>query len=163
MDKQESIDPTLEAHFAELRRATAGLNSPRGVEKELMQAFARQFAPKRRWYHKLGAAQWSAAGAVCSAGALALLLVLSPGAFEAANGGAAPVSAEDGAVFIALESLERIELEPEPRVVEAEMPRTMLASLGVPVTPDNAGDTVHAEMLVAADGQPLAVRLSTLN
>ena len=44
-----------------------------------------------------------------------------------------------------------------------EMPRTALASLGVPVSPENAADTVRAEMLVAADGHPLAVRLSSTN
>jgi hypothetical protein len=48
-------------------------------------------------------------------------------------------------------------------MVETEVPRTTLASLGLPVTPENAGDSVKAEMLVAADGEPLALRLSSIN
>ena len=46
-------------------------------------------------------------------------------------------------------------------MVEATVPRNALASLGVPVSPENAGDLVHAEMLVGHDGHPLALRLAT--
>jgi len=74
-----------------------------------------------------------------------------------------PLVARDGGLFIALDSLERIEQEPAPRVLETEVPMSSLAALGVPLTPDNAGDAVKAEMLVAADGQPLALRLSSIN
>jgi hypothetical protein len=45
-------------------------------------------------------------------------------------------------------------------MVAADVPRASLAALGVPLTPENAGDSVRAEMLVAADGRPLALRLS---
>lgn len=48
-------------------------------------------------------------------------------------------------------------------MVATEVSRTSLATLGVPLTPENAGDSVRAEMLVAADGQPLALRLSSFN
>ena len=70
-----------------------------------------------------------------------------------------------GGVFIALDSVERIEAEPTPRMIEAEVPRTVLAGMGVGVsiTPENAGDRVKAEMLVASDGAPLAVRLTSLD
>jgi hypothetical protein len=70
---------------------------------------------------------------------------------------------DDGGLFIALDSLERIEQEPAPRMVETEVPRTSLAALGVPLTPDNAGDAVKAEMLLASDGQPLALRLRSID
>jgi hypothetical protein len=80
------------------------------------------------------------------------------------SGAARPLAARDeGGLFIALDSLERIEQEPAPRVLETEVPMSSLAALGVPLTPDNAGDAVKAEMLVAADGQPLALRLSSIN
>lgn len=45
-------------------------------------------------------------------------------------------------------------------MVEATVPRATLASLGVPVSPENASDLVLAEMLVGADGRPLALRLA---
>ncbi|WP_229429145.1 hypothetical protein [Massilia sp. ST3] len=151
-------DPLLEQHVGALRAELAGMNAPRCVEKELMQAFARQFPRKRRWYQRLSLPQWGTAGALCSLTAVAALLALSP--HRAVTVGTPVVGIDKGAAFIAIESLERIEQEPDTRVVEAELPRTALASLGMPVDAANASDTVRAEMLLAADGQPLAVRLS---
>ena len=69
---------------------------------------------------------------------------------------------DDNGPFIALDSAERIAAEPAPRLVAADVPRTSLAALGLPLTPENAGDSVRAEMLVAADGAPLALRLSAI-
>jgi hypothetical protein len=72
-------------------------------------------------------------------------------------------SSDGAGVFIALDSLDRIEQEPAPRMVQAQVPRAALASLGVAITPENAGDSVKAEMLVGANGHPLALRLTSLN
>ncbi|MGI4719692.1 MAG: hypothetical protein ACRYGO_06655 [Janthinobacterium lividum] len=154
-DKPDRLAPCLAA----LREELAGIDTPRCVEKELMQAFQRQFAPPKRWYHALSLPQWGAAGALCSLTVVAVLLALSPHRAVSVSGPAL-VGIDDGGLFVALDSLERIEAEPDARLVEAEVPRTALAPLGVPVSPDNAADTVRAEMLVAADGHPLAVRLS---
>lgn len=154
-DKPDALAPCLAA----LREELAGIDTPRCVEKELMQAFPRQFAPRKRWYHALSLPQWGAAGALCSLTVVAVLLALSPHRAVSVSGPAL-VGIDDGGAFVALDSLERIEAEPDARLVEAEVPRTALAPLGVPVSPDNAADTVRAEMLVAADGHPLAVRLS---
>ena len=161
---QDMPEPLLAAHFDALRTELAGRDAPRCVEKDLMQAFARQFPKKRRWYQRLSLPQWGAAGALCSLSVVAMLLALSP--HRAVTVGAPMVGLRmgdgEGAAFIALESLERIEQEPDTRVVEAELPRTALAPLGMPVDPASAAATVRAEMLVAADGQPLAVRLSDI-
>jgi hypothetical protein len=78
-----------------------------------------------------------------------------------AGGGAELPAVDNGGAFVALESLERIEQETAPRMVETDVPRSALAPLGIPVTPENAGDPVRAELLVSADGEPLALRLST--
>ena len=156
--------PDLAPCFAALRSELAGIDTPRCVEKELLQAFNRQFAssPRRRWYHALSLPQWGTAGALCSLTAVVLLLAQSP--HQAVSVRSQPlVSFDNGGAFVALDSLERIEAEPDAQLVEAEVPRTALAPLGVPVSPDNAADTVRAEMLVAADGHPLAVRLSSTN
>ena len=163
--KDDPIDPALATGFAALRGAMAGMDAPRCVEKELMQAFARQFPPGRPWYRKLSLPQWGVAGALASlggAGVLAtLMLALAP--HQAITVGPSVIRIDDGAAFIALESLERIEREPHARVVEAELPRTALAPLGMPLDPQGALGMVRAEMLVAADGQPLALRLSAVN
>ncbi|MDQ2988113.1 MAG: hypothetical protein M3R60_03305 [Pseudomonadota bacterium] len=143
--------------FATLRDELAAMNAPPGVRKELMAAFALQHRP-RRWYQAIPAARWRIAGAIGSLAAVGLAFML---ALHAPLHTTLALGRDDsGAVFIALDSFERIELEPAPRVVEATVPRTTLASLGVPVSPENAGDMVHAEMLVGADGHPLALRLA---
>jgi hypothetical protein len=144
------------------------LDAPHVVEKELMQAFARQFPTKRRWYQALSPGGWALGGGLSAACvavlAFALSLQLPRGAPEGAGSAQPLVSrGDDGGLFIALESIERIEQEPAPRMVETELPRTSLAALGVPLTPDNAGDAVKAEMLLASDGQPLALRLRSID
>ena len=160
MDTKDTPDP-LAPGFAALKQELAGLDTPRCVEKELLQAFGRQFPRQRPWYGFLTLPQWGAAGALCSLTVVAVLLALSP--HQAIEVSGQPPAAIDGGAFIALDSLERIEAEPDARLVEADVPRTALASLGVPLSPDNAADTVRTEMLVAIDGQPLAVRLISLH
>jgi hypothetical protein len=165
MNTQDTPDNILDGHIKALRQELEGIDAPRCVEKELLQAFAKQFPPKKRWYQKLARTQWAAIGATFPLAALALLLALGPQRPDPDAGvrGQPLVGIDNGMAFVALEPLERIALEPQPRMVEAEVPRTMLAPLGVAVTPENAGDTVLAEMLVAADGQPLALRFSNVN
>lgn len=140
--------------IAPLRGPLAGLDTPARVEKALMAAFARQH--KAPWYARLSPAQWSMAGGLGSAMAVAAVFLLTvqapaPGVLAATD---------DRGDFIALLPLDQIAAEQSPQVVETSLPRTALDALGVPVTPENAGDTVHAEMLISEDGEPLAVRLS---
>ena len=161
MDTQDNPDALVPC-FAALRAELAGLDTPRCVEKELMQAFTRQFAPKKRWYQSLSLPQWGTAGALCSLTVVVLLLAQWP--HQAVTVSGQPlVGFDNGAAFVALDSLDRIEAEPGAQLIEADMPRSALASLGVTLSPENADDTVRAEMLVAADGHPLAVRLSSTN
>lgn len=161
MNTDEPRDPLLASPFDALRGAMAAQHTPRGVEKELMAAFARQY-PKKRWYRRLSGARWGMAGGLGSTALVVTAFMLSLHAPLQIGGaeGTPLVGFDNGAAFIALASLERIEREPEPRMIETELPRTALASLGLPVTPENAGDSVHAEMLIGTDGQPLALRLS---
>lgn len=159
--KDQAIDPALATGLAALRSELAGHDAPRCVEKELLQAFARQFPTRQPWYRKLSLPQWGTAGALASLGGVALLLALAP--HQAITVGPPLIGIDDGAAFIALESLERIEREPLTRVVEADLPQSALAPLGMPLNPETAGGTVRAEMLVAQDGHPLALRLSAVN
>ena len=155
--------PELESRLAQLRSALAQVDAPRCVEKELMQAFASQCARVRPWYRRLGLLEWSAAAAcvlVCVA--VVGLLSLPPRLADGVDHNPL-VRIDNGGAFIALDSVERIEAEPAPRLVETEVPRTMLAALGLPVTPENAGDAVRAEMLVGAAGEPLALRLTSID
>jgi hypothetical protein len=166
MDTPETRD--RDPLFDALRMEMDKLDAPRGVEQALMQACAKQFPPKRRWYQALSPRAWTLGGGLAAAGVAVLLisptLHLPRGGAPTAAADSRPLAArsDDGGLFIALDTLERIEQEPAPRMVETEVPRSSLASLGVSLTPENAGDSVRAEMLVAADGQPLALRLSSV-
>ena len=155
-------DPDLAAPLAALRGALATHNTPPGVEKELMAAFGAHF-PRQRWYHALSPRQWSlGVGGSALAAVLALMLTLHTPAGLDAGISASSDFLDERSPFIALESIERIEQEPNPRMLEADLPRTALAALGLPVNPETAGDSVRAEMLVGADGAPLALRLVSL-
>jgi hypothetical protein len=164
MHTDDTRDPVLSAPFDALRQEIATRNTPPGVKKELMAAFAQHHRP-RPWYQRLFSGRWSMAGGIGSMAVVLMVFMLALHGQRGAHDAAAPlagvVRADSGAPFIALASFDRIEQEPAPRVVEATVPRTALASLGVPVTPENAGDAVHAEMVVGFDGSPLALRLAS--
>jgi hypothetical protein len=150
----------LDEQMKALRTDMEGVDTPRAVEQQLMAAFAQRHG-RRRWHQRFARPQWALAGAGSLAAlAVAMLAALNPPVPMRA--GAPQLVQRDGSgIFIALEPLERIEREANPRMIETELPRMELASLGVPVTPENAGESVLAEMLVSADGQPLALRLSS--
>lgn len=153
----QDLSPQLPG-FAALRHALDAQNTPAAVEESLMAAFATRFPPKR-WYHSFSPRQWSIGAGGTALMALMLTLALQPAALIAPAGEATISGVDEGSPFIALESVERIEQEINPRVLEADLPGTILAALGLPVSPETAGDSVRAEMLVGADGSPLALRL----
>ena len=161
-DPVEPGYPALQSAFSALRRELAGHDTPPAVEQALLAAFARQHqAPP--WHRRLLARPWRLAGGLGLGLSLCLTLVLAlhtPAPVGRID--ARALVLDDGADFIALESLERIEHEPNTRMLETALPRTALVSMGVAVSPENAGELVRAEMLVADDGQPLALRLTSL-
>jgi hypothetical protein len=156
-------NPEQDTPQAQLRSALAGVDAPRCVEKELMQAFTSQLARQRPWYRRLGLLEWSATAACLLVTAAVFGLLMLPPHLAGESQLQPLVRIDSGAAFIALDSFERIEAEPDPRLVETEVPRTMLAALGLPVTPENAGEAVRAEMLVGAGGEPLALRLTSID
>lgn len=160
MDTHDRHDDILQPRFAQLRAELQAHNAPPGVEKELMDAFRKQHAP-RRWYQRISPGSWGLAGVGSACAAALVLMVTLQGARQRGGDTLPLVYRDGGAAFIALDTLERIENEPAPRLVEAELPGSALADAGVPVSPENAGRQVHAEMLVSSDGEPLAVRLTS--
>lgn len=163
IDKQPIPDLSVPPNdFAALRSALDAQNTPPAVERELMAAFAVHFPP-RRWYHAFSPRQWGiGVGSSALAALMALILTMQAPAPIKAVEQTSISSVDEGNPFIALESIERIEQEVDPQLLEADLPRTVLASLGLPVSPEMAGDSVRAEMLVGADGSPLALRLVSL-
>lgn len=156
------LPPLRDPLFDTLRGELDGLDAPPGVHQQLQAAFARQQAaskPVRPWWRRLPALAGSAAVLAALLATAALRLSMPPLAASAPVGLAAVDPARFGA-FIALDTLERIAQDPDPRLLVTEVPRTALASLGVAVNPQDAGDMVQAEMLVGAAGNPLALRLA---
>jgi hypothetical protein len=149
----------LDAHLDTLRRETARLSAPAELEAKLASAFRKHHASQsreRRWREVLG--QWFAPGFALTASiGLAAWMMLLPTAQLGMPRDTTPSAGSD-TPFIALQSLEQIALEPKPRLVETTVPRVWLASYGVPVSPEVAGESMRAEMLVSSDGQPLAMR-----
>lgn len=151
-------DEVLHAPLHTLRRELDRHNSPPGVEKELMAAFAARF-PKKRWYQKLSTAQWGMAGMGSAATAVLALMVTLHAPLPAPQEQQQLVYRDDGAAFIALQPVEQIAQEQSAQVVQTELPGEALAAAGVAVSPEQAGETVLAEMLVSAEGEPLALRI----
>ncbi len=148
----------LDERLAELRASTGTLAAPASLEATLMQAFKAHQSRKHRGER---IAQWFAPGfALAASVGMSAWMVLAPMAGPAidSGAGAAYAIASADTPFIALQSLEQIALEPQPRLIETAVPRTWLASYGVPVSPERADDSLRAEMLVSANGQPLAMR-----
>lgn len=174
-EQERLLDERLDG----LRAATASLAAPAHLEAQLLAAFrahhaahfathhAKQRASKRRGEI---IAQWFAPGiALAASVGMSAWMVLAPMARPMLDPGAPSVAgttmlaAMDARIsantpFIALQSLEQIALEPQPRLLETDVPRAWLAAYGVPVNPEMAGDSMRAEMLVSANGQPLAMR-----
>jgi hypothetical protein len=157
MNEQDTDNRALAAPLAALRHSLGAVDAPPGVEKELMAAFAARHKPLP-WYRRPQAARWGLAGGVGSTALVLAAVLLTMHA--PVQMGAGALAADERGDFIALQPLARIEAETAPGVLETDVPRAALAPLGVSVTPENAGDMVRAEMLVSADGEPLALRLS---
>lgn len=158
--QEQLLDEQLDC----LRNATANKAAPAFLEAQLLSAF-KSHHDQLRARRRRGAffAQWFAPGfALAVSVGMSAWMVLAPmarTAVEPVNSlTAANIGLSADTPFIALQSLEQIALEPQPRLIETTVPRMWLASYGVSVSPELAADTLHAEMLVSANGQPLAMR-----
>jgi len=140
------------------RRALAHATPPDRVEDALLRAFARQHAPLP-WYRRWNVdalASWAGIGALGCALAITGMGVLAPGA----PGGVAPVIAAAGDGFVPLVTLEQMAAAGPPQLKQADLPRAALVQLGIPIVADAPNELVHAELIVAATGEPLAIRLA---
>jgi hypothetical protein len=160
-------DAALDARLARLGTAVTALDTPAGVELALMRAFHALHPAPRPWYRRLNLPEWSAAGvgALVSAAVVAVLLTAPPPARQAGEPGSIagwPPASDEGAAFVVLDDA-LPEDAVDAQLVETELPRTLLAGLGVALTPDNADQAVRAEMLVSAAGEPLALRLTSID
>ena len=71
----------------------------------------------------------------------------------------APTAVSAATEFIPVVPVDDIARTRGVYIVSTPLPRTMLADLGLPVSPVRAAEPVQGELLVRADGTVLAVRL----
>lgn len=167
----DEVNVQLTPRFAALKQEMLHLHAPADVEARLLTAFAAQqpvqhkqlkpFANWRKWF----AEPWQWSGVLAMGLLVVLMIVNKPLLIDA--GGVSGVN--DGALvaidelyedipFVALESGEVILKQDNMRIVRADIPHTMLASLGLPVNPQVAGESAKAEMLVGDNDEYLALR-----
>jgi hypothetical protein len=48
----------------------------------------------------------------------------------------------------------------DPQLKQADLPRAALVQMGIPIVANVPDELVHTEMMVAATGEPLAIRLA---
>jgi hypothetical protein len=141
------------------RRTLAHAAPPDAVEQALLRAFAKHHVP-RPWYRRWSAealASWAGIGAVGCALAIVGMSLVSGGAPSAR---VEPVltAADDG--FVALVPPERMAAAVDPQLKQADLPRAALVQMGIPIVANVPDELVHAELMVAATGEPLAIRLA---
>lgn len=154
----DQVNAQLKPAFAALKQEMRDFHAPASVEANLLVAFKKQHPPQA-WWRKWFAEPWQWSGVLVMSLLVALMVLNKPMLLntEAGSLTQADYLYED-IPFIALESGENILKQDSMRIVRADVPHTMLASLGVPVNPQTAGETSRAEMLVGENDEYLAVR-----
>ena len=143
------------------------------MEAGLRAAFRVQTGGRRSVVHSRWTPVLVWASAAAATVALALVLihptrpsVVSPGQ-SASPRGAAPaveMAAADDSLdlendFIPVPNAARIEPNEDVNLVRLEVSRSDMMAMGIPVSADNASETVLADVVLGADGMARAVRL----
>lgn len=138
------------------RRVLGDAAPPDHVEAALMLAFARRHR-KLPWYRRWSLESITPWASVVSVGCVLALVIAGVRPAAPAHHDQAVAVAADG--FVALVPPERI-ASAQPRLKEADLSRQTLVQLGIPIVADAPNELVHTELLVAASGEPLAIRLA---
>ena len=157
VDDDHGTGPAPEWQAA--RRVLAQVAPPDRVEEALLRAFAQRHAP-RPWYRRWSAdaiASWAGIGAVACALAIAGMSLLPA---VAPSPRVVRVLAAGDVGFVPLVPQDRMAAALNPQLRQADLSRAALVQMGIPIVADAPHELVHAELLVAATGEPLAIRLA---
>ena len=144
--------------LAELRGDIASQTPPDEIATKLRAAFARRTRGSRRWekVNLFGLPLAIAAILALVSWTLRVPLpTIDPTRSPAVD---ATMRGEIGTAFFPLVPLNQIAQNTDTRVIPVSLPRTALASFGLPIDPARAAEPVAGEMLVTETGSPLAVR-----
>jgi len=155
-----SVDENaLDGRLAALKQELSQLEAPEDIRHRLDAVIAAarkdqwRRAQRTGWRARESWLAWPLALAA-AIGVISWTLRPHDNAPPAIPAAAAPVATQ----FIPLVPVADIEQTRGAYVVSAPMPRTMLAELGLPVSPARAAEPIASELLVRADGTVLAVR-----
>ncbi len=162
MNLDQHDNNQLDRELDHLRAQLLMHNTPANVHAAVMKRFAKKHSAGPFSFRFGNVGQWLAPGTALAASvAMSAWMLLSPlAAITPAITNDARLSRGNNAPFFALQSLEQIALEPNPRLIETQIPKMMLANMGMAVSPEMIGESLRAEMLVSAAGQPLALRFT---
>ncbi|MBR7799102.1 hypothetical protein [Undibacterium fentianense] len=162
----DQINQTLRPALSNLKQEMLQLNTPIEVEARLLAAFSQQF-PSKPWWKRWWREPSQLAGLTVIASLVLMLILADPmsltGRSVSPMHNDSDVSRSDlgdyeEIPFIALNSGEAILKQGTMRIVETEVPQSFLASYGVSVSPQTAGEYARAEVLIGEDDEYLAVR-----
>lgn len=138
------------------RRVLAHAAPPDSVEAALLQAHVRRHK-KQAWYRR-----WTLDGLATGAGiasvGVVLLMAVAGTLAPLPPAGLAAQAPDDG--FLSLAPPEQIAAAVHPQLKRAVLTRQALVQLGIPIAADAPNELIHAELLLAASGEPLAIRLA---
>jgi hypothetical protein len=153
--------PAQASEWAGARRLLAQQAPPWHVEDALMRAFKLRHAPLP-WYRRLGAdaivSGFSLAGVGCIALLAATAALHSPAMAPAAPAMSTMYLLAQG--FLPLADAREIRKATHAQLLQAELPRHVLLSLGVPLDEGTPDELLRTELMVTESGQPIAVRLA---
>jgi hypothetical protein len=166
MKNFDETEVILKPHGQALKHELESLQAPASVEQALLAAFDQHF-PKRPWYQRWREFSWQFSTGLCTS-LVVMMLVFSQ------TSPLAPKTSQDAILdiselqasyeiyeeipFLALNSGEEILKQDDMRIVQAQIPHSVLATMGVTVNPEVANQSSKAEMLLGANDEFLAVR-----
>lgn len=141
-----------------LKKEMQQVQAPPQLQGALMQAFDQAYQ-RPSWWHRIWSPEAWITSAVMASCLLAIVLV-QPVSQEIPPVSAQAQSEQDyeEIPFIALKSSETLLKQEHVRVVRADIPHSVLATMGAGVSPQTAAASSRAEMLVNERDEYLAVR-----
>jgi hypothetical protein len=162
----DETEVVLKPHNQALKHELESLQAPAFVEQALLAAFDQHF-PKRSWFQRWREFTWQLSTGLC-ASLLVLVLVFNqsspfaPKKNQDAILDSSALQASDEMYeeipFLALNSGEEILKQDDMRIVQAQIPHSVLATMGVTVNPEVANQSSKAEVLLGANDEFLALR-----
>lgn len=151
-------DVQLNAALQSLKSEIQQVHVPPQLQAALMQMYDQRYQRPAWWRSLFTPPIWMASAAMASC--LVVIVLVQPALKETplASTQVQLEQSYEEIPFVALESSEMILQQASVRLVRADIPHSVLATMGVVVSPQTAGASSRAEMLVNERDEYLAVR-----